>query len=118
MLVSPIKWLDLAPEVAKGLVDPVFDAYLAGLKESGWAGNEEQVRLTYMLVLGGESLRTMIGTLAMVDEENFRVMAEKNIGLPIEEIFDRWANPMHFFLECADEAIHLAKRLRAKSVYS
>jgi hypothetical protein len=90
---------------------PIFNAYIAGLKESGWAGREEQVRLTYLTSLACEAFRNLSEIIQMVDDPEQRAKSEKNFGFPVETIFGKWVEPLHFYLDCADAAIALANEL-------
>jgi hypothetical protein len=111
MLASPLRWLELSTEEATPLVTPIFEAYLDGLKASGWAGNEDHLRMTYLTALGCDSLRAFSAILELVDDLKFREMVMNNIGRPIEEAFERWMPMWLFGLNCIDEAVRLSRKL-------
>ena len=108
LLASATKWLELTIEQAYSLVDPVCDAYLAGLAGIGWSGNEDEMRLTYLTCLGlGEASR-MTRLIAMaVDRPESRANTERLMLHPMEEIFERWASVLRFCLAQKDRAMQL-----------
>jgi hypothetical protein len=110
LLASPIGWLELPLEQAAVLVEGIFEAYIVGLREAGWAGNEEQVRLAYLARLGCEAMRRIRVVLAMADRPEVRDMVEQFLKHPTEEILDRWAEGQRFYLDYSDKALQLAKR--------
>jgi hypothetical protein len=111
LLASAVKSLDLSLNEAEKLVGPLFDAYMAGLAEAGWSGNEEQVRLTYLTCLGmGEAVRTTSILELASHYPDPRGLATF-FGVPAEEFFSRWAEALRFFLVYNDKALELARRL-------
>lgn len=112
LLSSPIKWMELSVEQAAALIEPVFDAYLAGLAEAGWSGNEDAVRLTYLTCLGtGEASRVANLTRLMIEHPESHAGFERLIQHPIEQIFERWAEAFRFFLAQHERALQLTRRL-------
>jgi hypothetical protein len=111
LLISPVKWLEMPPTEAEALVEPVFDAYLRGLADAGWSGNEEQVRLTYLACLWGEVNRVNKMVIRVVDEPGRRDWLANILMAPVEEIFDRWGEAQQFYLAYGDDALELARRL-------
>ena len=112
LLGSPIKWMDLSLEQATAIIEPLFDAYLAGLAEAGWSGNEDNVRLTYLTCLStGEASRVASLTTMMIEYPERHAGFEQSLQRPIEQIFDRWVEIFRFFLAQHERALHLARRL-------
>jgi hypothetical protein len=112
LLGSPIRWLELSLDEAVVLVDPIFDAYVSGLAEAGWSGNEEQVRLTYLTCLGTGEVTNVTWIVALAaDSAEFQALLEKLWMVPVEQIFERFAEALSFYLACHDEALRLARRL-------
>jgi len=112
LLGSPIKWMELSLDQAAALIEPIFDAYLDGLAEAGWSGNEDAVRLTYLTCLGtGEASRVAWLTSLMIDHPERNAGIERSLQRPIEQIFDRWVEAFRFFLAHHDRALQLARRL-------
>ena len=110
LIGSPMSWLELTPDEAEALVDPLFDAYVTGLKESGWSGNEERVRFTFLTRLACEALRTTNLTSRAAENDDWFKVLERFSGYPIEEICARWGKSLEFYFACKDEALELAKR--------
>ena len=112
LLASAIKWLELSLDEAEALVEPIFDAYLVGLAEAGWSGNEEQVRLTYLTCLGmGEAVRTIGIAAIAVDHPDSHASFEQLMLRPVEQIFERWGEVLRFFVTHQQRALQLARRL-------
>lgn len=113
LLGAPIKWVDLSLDQAVALIEPVFDAYLAGLAEAGWSGNEDDVRLTYLTCLStGEASRVARLTSILIEHPESHAGMERNLQRPIEQIFDWWVEALRFFLTHHDRALQLARRRR------
>jgi hypothetical protein len=111
LLASPMTWLEHTSDETQALVDPVFDAYVSGLREEGWSGNQERVRLTFLTRLSFEAIRnTRHITQATVDAAWLKLL-EDVLGNPIEEIAARFARARSFYLACKDEALRLARQL-------
>ena len=113
LLGAPIKWVDLSLDQAVALIEPIFDAYLAGLAEAGWSGNEDNVRLTYLTCLStGEASRVARLTSILIEHPESHAGMERNLQRPIEQIFDWWVEALRFFLTHHDRALQLARRRR------
>jgi hypothetical protein len=110
LLASPLKWLDLSPDEAEALVAPIFAAYLRGLVDAGWSGNEDRVRLTYFTCLGSEVNRIAAIIAGVIDEPGLRARLESAAERPIDELFERWGEAQHFFLAYSEEALQLARK--------
>jgi hypothetical protein len=82
LLGSPLTWLEISLDQASRLVEPIYGAYLSGLKQAGWTGNEKQVRLAYLTRLGCEANKMTAFVLAMADDPQFRARGEQLIGHP------------------------------------
>lgn len=111
LLGSPIKWMELSPDQAAALIEPVFDAYLAGLAEAGWSGNEDAVRLTYLTCLStGEASRLAWLTSMVLEHPERHASFEQLLQQPIAQIFDWWVEALRFFLSQHERALQLARR--------
>lgn len=111
LLASPIKWMELSIDQAAALIEPIFDAYLAGLAEAGWSGNEDDVRLTYLTCLStGEASRLAWLTSMVLEHPERHASFEQLLQHPIEQIFEWWVEAFRFFLTYHDCALQLARR--------
>ena len=111
LLASTLKWLEITPDEARALRDPIFDAYVSGLANVGWSGNEDATRLTYLMRLCCEAIReTNLVSRAIESAEWAKVM-ERFLGQSMTKISARFGANLEFYLDCKDEAIQLAKRL-------
>ena len=111
MLASPAKWLELTPEEAALLREPILDAYLVGLTESGWSGSADGVRITYFVRLACGALRIANLVSRMVEDPRFIEQGQRLIGRPVAQIVPQWAQLLRFYLDCRDEALRIAERL-------
>jgi hypothetical protein len=94
--------VDLAQ--AQALEDIVFEGYLEGLRDVGWRGDPQQVRLGYT----AGNLRLRLGELDRVinfllDESQYH-FAEQAFGRSMEEIEDHFAQVNCFVDSLIDEA--------------
>jgi hypothetical protein len=115
LLCSPTSRLEHTLDQAKLLVEPIFDAYMTGLFEAGWAGNEDQVRLTYLTRLGCEAFRIIYVTSQATENPRVLALLETFLMKPFEAICTHWAQAQGFHLAYAEEALRLANRLRTRS---
>ncbi len=112
LLGYSVKWLALSPDEAEALVEPIFDAYLTGLMEAGWTGNDQQLKLTYLTCLGTcEAILAVNLLAAAVEHPESHGFFEEMMRCPIEEGFERWGEALRFFLTYHDRALQLARRM-------
>jgi hypothetical protein len=98
---------ELEPEEARALDTPVFEGYLAGLREGGWQGDARQARfgyaasapLRYGLISGLFGLSVALGNDHGIFEQRFQ--------RPMEDIMKFWAAMTHLLLDLAEEAREL-----------
>jgi tRNA A-37 threonylcarbamoyl transferase component Bud32 len=91
---------------AKTLDQSIFSGYMDGLRDVGWAGDAQLVRLGYTC---GMTLRGLAGVkqdLLLVRDENRHSSLHRGSRFEsIEDVADFWANVRRFrLLEMADEA--------------
>ncbi len=111
LLGSPIKWMELSPDQAAALIEPIFDAYLAGLAEAGWSGNEDEARLTYLTCLStGEASRLTRLTSIVLEYPERHASFEQLVQRPIDQIFEWWVDALRFFLTEHECTLQLARR--------
>ena len=91
--------------------DLIFHAYLSGLTDSGWSGNVDGVRLTYLTRLACEAIRHTNFAFNRTGRPEKMEIAERLVGYPFNEIVTRYREAREFYLDCRDEALRLAKRL-------
>ena len=86
----------------------VFEGYLEGLREAGWQGDPQQVRLGYTAA-GARYMFPELGRwLALILDESLRAEMEQRSGFPIGETFDlvaRMRRPEFSKLDQARELI-------------
>jgi hypothetical protein len=111
LLGSPISWLEVSQEQAWDLRDLMFDAYAAGLRDAGWSGNADRVRLTYLTRLACEALRNTKLVSNAMESEQWHELLESLLGHGMVDIAERWNKNRVFFVDCIEEALLLAKKL-------
>jgi hypothetical protein len=112
LMASPLVWLEQTPEESKALRDPVLDAYVSGLADSGWSGSADGVRLTFLTRLACEAIRATVLVAGSIDNPVFRAQLEQLLGVQATEMADRYAETARYYLECRDEAMAVAERMR------
>ena len=95
------------PEGLPAFDRTVFPAYLEGLRESGWVGDEREVRFVYATTAGLWSGITAPVWLPLWGEPARRKWLEKKFGRSLEEAAPRYAHALAFMLGLADEALSL-----------
>lgn len=109
MVSAAMKWLEIPVDQAMPLVDRVFDAYLAGLKLSGWSGDEAQVRLAYLARLSYEAARIVSILVNAITTPRIMASVEQLWQKPMAEICDQWAGVYPVLLHCHAQAITEAR---------
>ena len=103
---------EYAPAAIEELDAAAFEAYLSGLRQAGWQGDVNAVRLGYTawlaLKFGSSMPRMLAGALAT--EESRRNAARSN-HMPVEELISTWSHFGDFILGRYDEARRLAEPL-------
>lgn len=88
-----------------------FANYLQGLREAGWSGDEEMVRLAYvagMAAFFGCSAPTL---LSIWCKPEFTPRSLRFFGAAEEDLFWLWLPMVSYTLDCADEARRLMRKL-------
>jgi hypothetical protein len=89
----------------------VFEAYMTGLRESGWAGKPELVRLgytAYLPMFWGVSFPALIAGYSGDDQ---KPVVRRSYGCSQEELASTWTTLCEYALDRADEARGLMARL-------
>jgi hypothetical protein len=107
--LNPLVWfsiavagveMDKSPEIEK----IVFEGYLEGLREVGWQGDPQQVRLGYAAA-SARYLFPEVGTwLTFILDESQHAAGEQRLGVPMGEAFDSVARLRRPFFSKLDEA--------------
>jgi hypothetical protein len=86
------------------LEEIVLDGYLEGLRDAGWLGDPQQVRLGYTAASVRYLFPELDIWLALIRDESLHAGAEQAFGRPMGEVFDRYALMRHSLLRTLDEA--------------
>lgn len=107
--LNPLIWFTIAIggfglDKMQELEEIAFEGYLEGLREVGWQGDPQQVRLGYVAA----SMRYLfpeIGRwLALMLDESLHAGMEQSVGMPMGQIFDSVALMRHSLFGQLDEA--------------
>ncbi len=94
------------------LTEAALAAYVTGLREEGWGGDERLVRLGF---LATAALLYTVGTagltMAMVANPTEYPVFEQAMGLPMAEAVAAWAELSTFKFELVEEARRLLTQL-------
>jgi len=89
-----------------------LDGYLAGLRDGGWSGDPQLVRLGYLLSAALWMGATLPGWAAVMLPDDSGVDVQKMYGGAPETVLTGWVTLTEFLLECADEARSLIRSLK------
>jgi len=101
-------WLDADPDELALLSGRAFAAYVEGLREAGWRGDERRVRFAYA-ASAALYLAPVVVWLARAAAQ--REWLERKCGRPIDEVVRGWVILLDHALDLADEAYALVARL-------
>lgn len=107
MSAALLEWL---PTAVLELDTVVFANYLQGLREAGWSGESELVRLGYVAWLALYLGAGFPGPVAWWCSPERRSMALQQFGLAEEELYRQYLPILSYSLDCADEARKLIKK--------
>ena len=88
-----------------------FENYLQGLRESGWSGDRNIVRLGYVAYLAVFMGCIFPGFTAIWCSPENRLDALRTFGLAEEELFWKVLPILNYSLDCADEARQLMNKM-------
>jgi hypothetical protein len=88
-----------------------FKAYVQGLLEAGWTGNEDEVRLGYTGCMAAWFGCVFPGMTALWCAPENRAASTQFFGVAEEELFRKWLPLFDFSVGCADEAGALTVKL-------
>jgi hypothetical protein len=94
----------VAPDKMPELEAIVFDGYVQGLREAGWQGDRQLVRLGYTAAGVRYLFPELERWLALILDEGMRAAAEKVFGSPMGETFDSVARMRRLLFCELDEA--------------
>jgi hypothetical protein len=103
--------LDWPPNEVAQLDTAVFVHYLRGLREAGWRGNTDNVRLGYTAWVATWFGVVLPNAFALWCTPEFRQTALQAFGLAEEELYLQWLPVLSYALDCADEAWLLMQKL-------
>jgi hypothetical protein len=107
--LNPLIWFTVAiggvgQDKMQELEEIAFEGYLEGLREVGWQGDPQQVRLG-CVAASVRYLFPELGTwLALMFDESLHAGMEQSVGMPIGQIFDTVALMRHSLFRHLDEA--------------
>jgi hypothetical protein len=85
----------------------VLDGYLRGLRQAGWRGDPQQVRLGYLCTVALRYGPTLLSAEAMAIDAEWRAKMEQRYGWSIEEWADSMVQVRRFVIQRADQARQL-----------
>jgi hypothetical protein len=110
--LNPLVWMSVAlcgVEMYKlqALEETVIESYLQGLREIGWHGDPQQVRLGYTAATARFLFGEIGRWLALILDESLHAEEEQKFGMSMGEIFDTIARMRRPLLSKLDEAREL-----------
>jgi hypothetical protein len=98
-------WLSLDPADAGAIGELSFRSYLDGLRDSGWAGAEADVRLAYAASAALWAVVPAPLWLRWFTIPSRREWLESKFGMPLEDAAEPFGAFIGFALDLADEAL-------------
>ena len=110
--LNPLVWFTIATEgfgldKMQELEEIAFEGYLKGLREVGWQGDPQRVRLGYLAASVRYACPEVGRWLALILDESLHAAAEQMFGLPIGDVFDLVARNRRPLFGMLDEAHEL-----------
>ena len=103
LVIATLRRMAVDMEDADALEEAVLDGYVAGLRDTGWSGDERAVRLGFTAAVALR-LGLVPQTLDLILNERRREEAQRGWNVPLEELIERWAQVAYFVLDRADQA--------------
>jgi hypothetical protein len=104
LMNASVAFFDVDIAEAQRFEDIIFEGYLTGLRDVGWNGNQQDIRLGYTASCVRYALGTLGPVLMMILNQNSRLQAEQAFGCSIEDLLDYWGHVRRYFGYMEDEA--------------
>ena len=104
-------WLDAEPDELATMSERAFGAYVEGLREAGWRGDERVVRFAYAASSALYLAPLLPFWLARIADPARREWIERKCRRAARDVVHAWTLLLDHALELADEAYALADRL-------
>ena len=101
-------WLDAEPADLASMSNRAFTAYVDGLREAGWRGDERDVRFAYAASTARYLAPVVAFWIARIGDGARREWVESKCGRPAEDVVRSWAALLDHALKRADEAEEIA----------
>lgn len=98
---------DLSVHQARALEPMLIERYLEGLRDVGWRGDPQSVRLGYTAYASLHNLVRMLRVQNALKYESGQKLLQSKGGHPIDRHIDQWIEMFEFFDDLADEARQL-----------
>jgi hypothetical protein len=102
-------WLDAEPDDLATMSERAFAAYVEGLREAGWRGDDRVVRFAYAASAALYMVPPLPFWLARIADPARREWLERKCGRDAREVVRGWAILLDHLLGLADEAYVLAE---------
>lgn len=103
--------LEWSPSKLAELDRVAFDSYLQGLREAGWSGNAETIRLAYTAWITLYFGVVFPNIMALWCASDFHSYSLQRFGFAGEELYLKWLPLLSYSLDRADEARGLLQKL-------
>lgn len=109
---AAITWIQSEAEMIEEYESHIFAAYVEGLRDSGWRGDESEVRLAYLSQFVTYILFFPYITLVTILPEHRRKeFFRRRLGVDDRTAVDQVSQRLSAFIHLIDEALELAKKL-------
>jgi hypothetical protein len=111
LISASLAFAELGPEAVREIEGRALEAYVAGLREVGWEGDVDLVRLGYAAATAIQ-WGTCPTWLGLLHDEKRHAWAEGFLGVAMPEVVACWIGLTRFTLARGEEALEMAGKWR------
>jgi hypothetical protein len=111
LLTASLIWFEYDATEAKRLDDTIFNDYLHGLRDSGWKGDSQLVRLGYTAACALRWGLVGLWWLQDLADPIEQAGLEEHWNRPLAELVSQWTQTTSYILDLAEEAYELQRDL-------
>ena len=111
LLTASLIWFEYDAAEAKSLDEVIFSGYLSGLRDSGWKGDSQLVRLGYSAACALRWGLVGLWWLQDLTDPIEQAAMEEHWNRPLAELVSQWTQTTIYILDLAQEAYGLRQDL-------
>jgi len=107
ILSQTVNFFGVTPEALPALDRAMFVAYLDGLRDTGWRGDEAAVRFGHTAASSARLIVRVASALDLAFNDRARAAYERSAGVPFAAIAAKFRATLPYYLALVDEAARL-----------